>query len=244
VISAESHLYLTVFNTSQQVTEYFTTDLALAANLWQHVAVTYDGNAGAGQKVKFYINGASVAANVNSDAGGTPANNSLAARIGLLGNGLLPYSGQIDEMEMFSRVLSATEVQALFAASAGGKRHPTPTPTPTPAPVTVTLTASPTDVTEGGKARYNIQASAVVAQDTTVNYAMSGTASLGSDYRVSAPPGQATILAGQTSVGVKLEAKKDSATEGTETAIMTLQAGSGYQIGNPNQATISIADAP
>jgi hypothetical protein len=121
---------------------------------------------------------------------------------------------------------------------------PSPTPTPTPVPVTVTVTASPTDVTEGGKAKYTIHASAAVAQDTTVNYSMSGTATLGSDYRVSAPPGQAKILAGQTSVGVKLKAKKDQAAEDTETATMTLQPGSGYNIGGQNQATISIMDGP
>jgi hypothetical protein len=107
----------------------------------------------------------------------------------------------------------------------------------------VTVTSTPAQVTEGGKGKYTIHASSAVAQDTAVNFSMSGTASLGSDYRLSASS-QATILAGQNSANVQLKAKKDSATEGNETAIMTLQAGSGYNIGNPNQATVSIADGP
>jgi hypothetical protein len=81
-----------------------------------------------------------------------------------------------------------------------------------------------------------------VAQAITVNYSMSGTASLGSDYKLSGTLGQATIPAGQFSVRVQLKAKKDQATEGSETAIMTLQPGSGYNIGAQNQATVSISD--
>jgi hypothetical protein len=120
---------------------------------------------------------------------------------------------------------------------------PSPTPTPTPAPVTVTVTATPAQVTEGGKGKYTIHASPAVTQDTTVNFSTSGTASLGSDYRLSASS-TATILAGQTSAKVQLKAKKDSAAEGSETATITLQPGSGYNVGSPSQATISITDAP
>ena len=73
---------------------------------------------------------------------------------------------------------------------------------------------------------------------------MSGNATLGTDYRLSAPPGQVTIPAGQFSARVQFKAKKDNAPEGTETATLTLQPGSGYNVGSPNQATISIADGP
>jgi hypothetical protein len=38
--------------------------------------------------------------------------------------------------------------------------------------------------------------------------------------------------------------KIDQVTDGTETAIMTLQPGSGYKVGNKNQATVSILDGP
>jgi hypothetical protein len=73
---------------------------------------------------------------------------------------------------------------------------------------------------------------------------MSGTATLGTDYRLSGTPNQVTIPAGQSSGAVTLTSKADHVSEGTETAIMTLQAGSGYRVGNPRQATVSILDSP
>jgi len=48
-----------------------------------------------------------------------------------------------------------------------------------------------------------------------------------------------TIPAGQSMATVTLISRVDPVTEGTETAIMTLQPGKGYKIGNPSQATIS-----
>jgi len=68
---------------------------------------------------------------------------------------------------------------------------------------------------------------------------MGGTAALGPDYTLN---GKATIRAGASSAKINLNAKKDHATEGTETAIMTLQSGSGYKLGSPTQATVSISD--
>jgi hypothetical protein len=83
-----------------------------------------------------------------------------------------------------------------------------------------------------------------VSQSVTINYAMSGTATLNTDYTLSGAAGEVTILAGQNSATVKLKAKTDGVTEGTETAIMTLQPGSGYKIGRNSAATVSILDGP
>jgi hypothetical protein len=119
---------------------------------------------------------------------------------------------------------------------------PTPTPTPTPAPVTVGVSASPTQVVEGGTATYTVHASSAVPQSISVNYAMSGTATNGTDYVLSGAVDRVTIPAGQTSATVTLKAKKDHVAEGSETAVMTLQPGTGYKLGNNKQATISILD--
>jgi hypothetical protein len=91
---------------------------------------------------------------------------------------------------------------------------------------------------------YTVTASIPAPQSTTVNYAMSGTATLNGDYRLSGTPGQMTILAGQSTGKVTLTSRRDTAAEGTETAIMTLQPGSGYTLGNPVQATVSVLDTP
>jgi hypothetical protein len=121
---------------------------------------------------------------------------------------------------------------------------PTPTPTPTPTPSRVTLSAAPTQMREGHSAIYSVTASMPALQSITVNYGMSGTATLNTDYRLSGVPGQVTIEAGQSAGKVTLTSRKDTETEGTETAIMTLQPGSGYKLGNPRQATVSILDTP
>jgi hypothetical protein len=90
----------------------------------------------------------------------------------------------------------------------------------------------------------SVTASVAVAQPTTVNYAMSGMAMLGSDYSLSGTVGQVTIQSGRTSALVRTKAITAHVTEGTKTAIMTLQPGSGYRLGNPKQATVSILDSP
>ena len=108
---------------------------------------------------------------------------------------------------------------------------PSPTPTPTPSPIpgatpVVTVSVSPTAIHEGQVATFTASANRAVAQNTTVNYAMSGTATQGSDYTMSAA--QITIPAGQSSGSVTLNAIVDNVQEKREKAVMKLEPGSGY----------------
>ena len=59
---------------------------------------------------------------------------------------------------------------------------------------------------------------------------MSGKAILGSDYSLSGSASQVTIPAGQISANVTLTAIVDNVKEKSETAIMTLQSGNGYNL--------------
>ena len=68
-----------------------------------------------------------------------------------------------------------------------------------------------------------------MAQDTTVHYSMSGKATQGTDYTISGTAGEVLIPAGQNSATVTLTALIDNVKEKKETAIMTLQPGSGYE---------------
>jgi M6 family metalloprotease-like protein len=123
---------------------------------------------------------------------------------------------------------------------------PTPTPTPTPTPV-VSVSVLPTSINEGQSATYTVSALAPVGQDTTVNYTMSGKAKLNTDYTLTGTPGQVTILAGQSSAIVTLNAVLDGAKEKKETAIMTLQPGDGYTFvnnSNPNKKKKKKPKAP
>ena len=73
---------------------------------------------------------------------------------------------------------------------------------------------------------------------------MSGTATRGDDYTLSVGS-PVKIPAGQSSATVTLNALEDSdpgpgATEANQTAIMTLKAGTGYSVGTPSSATVTI----
>jgi hypothetical protein len=120
---------------------------------------------------------------------------------------------------------------------------PTPTPTPTPLPK-VGVTGPPQTIHEGNSANYTVSISPAQSQSMTVNYAMGGSATNGTDYTLSGTPGQATIPAGQSSTTVTLTATLDHVTEGPERAIMMIQPGSGYRVGPTNRGTITIKDAP
>jgi len=58
---------------------------------------------------------------------------------------------------------------------------------------------------------------------------MSGTAVLGTDYTLSGTPSTITVLSGASSGSVTLQVIT-SKTKGSETATMTLQAGTGYTV--------------
>src|SRR5439155_16546317 len=52
-----------------------------------------------------------------------------------------PFIGLVDEVQIFDRPLSESEIQAIYSAGSAGECKPSPTPTPTP---TATATATPT----------------------------------------------------------------------------------------------------
>jgi sugar lactone lactonase YvrE len=95
---------------------------AVTTGKWQHVVMTYDGGAGNGGKVKFYVDGAAVAiANVYNDGGGNTGHSTFPATIGVFQNNSNFFTGRIDELEIFNRPLTPDEVSALYSASSAGK---------------------------------------------------------------------------------------------------------------------------
>ena len=73
-----------------------------------------------------------------------------------------------------------------------------------------------------------------------VNYALSGTATAGTDYTAPASPLQ--IAAGQLSATVTVTPTDDTAVEGNETVTLALSTGTGYALGSPTSATATIID--
>jgi PKD repeat protein len=84
----------------------------LPLNTWTHLAGTYDGTT-----VRLYVNGAQVATRVQS---GSISSGNEALRIGM------GWSGVIDDVRIYNRALSASEVQRDMNASVGVLRPATP----------------------------------------------------------------------------------------------------------------------
>jgi uncharacterized repeat protein (TIGR01451 family) len=117
-IRLHSAIHTTVATTNSNGNEPNLQGGVIPLNAFTHVAMTYDG--GTGQYV-IYVNGQQAASIVLD-----PASNIFATdRNVLIGRedstSPRPFSGLIDEVEIFNRALSATEIQAIFNAGSAGK---------------------------------------------------------------------------------------------------------------------------
>ena len=87
---------------------------------WTHLALTYDPKTGLGtgylngQKVAVYDCAKTITGNKALDLRGV----SLKGTKFMLGNGLLPYMGALDEVYIYGRVLSDAEIASLFRGEA------------------------------------------------------------------------------------------------------------------------------
>ncbi len=76
----------------------------------------------------------------------------------------------------------------------------------------------------------------------TVSYTLSGTAVPGADY---VPlTGSVSFGVGQKEVGVDIHAVPDAEVESSETVVLTMQSGPGFQLGAVASATVTIDDSP
>ncbi len=98
---------------------------SIPLNQWTHIAGTWR----AGDSIKVYINGA--LDNTFSDASLAAFTNTDSAFVGIgrldeLGGAQQQFNGEIDEVETFSRVLTAAEIGDIYNAGSGGKCKPSP----------------------------------------------------------------------------------------------------------------------
>lgn len=104
---------------------------AITDNNWHHIAATWDGTTNSNGK-KLYLDGKLVAQKASAvNSIGIPAYN---FRIGLDGNGNYPLNGAIDEVKVYNKALTASEIQANYAGTTIPSPAPAPTSTPTPTP--------------------------------------------------------------------------------------------------------------
>jgi hypothetical protein len=111
----------------------------------------------------------------------------------------------------------------------------------------VSVTAIDSTAVEGfdNPATFRFTRTGDTAPALTVSFSLSGSAIKWNDYRRRIEgdmPVQITIPAGAASVDLTVHAWPDSETESTETCMLTVTAGTGYTVGSPNSAAISMSD--
>jgi len=93
---------------------------AITSGVWHHVAVTLVS----GGDVNFYLDG--VPAGTFPQQGTFGITNSQPVRIGTRADGYSYFNGLIDELSIYNRALSSTEIASIYNAGSGGKLHDVP----------------------------------------------------------------------------------------------------------------------
>ena len=109
--------------------------------------------------------------------------------------------------------------------------------------VSVTISATDASAGEGttpDTGTYRVTRTGSTTSALTVNYSISGTAANTSDYSTLGTT--VVIPAGSASATITITPINDTLIEGSETAILTVTTGTGYAVGSPSAATVTIAD--
>lgn len=114
----------------------------------------------------------------------------------------------------------------------------------------VTVSVSPTSVAEnsGTGMVYSFTLSANATSNMTINFTVSGAATFGTDYTQSGATsftttaGSVVIPSGSNTASLTITSTADAALEPNETVVLTINIGTGYDAGNPNIATGTIAN--
>ena len=154
-------------------------------NTWTHVAVTYDGTA-----LRHYING--VLDRTTPVTCSVSNTSSQPIRIGVNGGGYEVLNGSVDDVRIYSRPLSATEIQSDMANSLGGGAAPPPDTTPPTVSMvsptsgstvsgTVTLSANASDNVGVVGVQFKLNGVNVGSEDQTAPYSASWTTTAGNN---------------------------------------------------------------
>src|ERR1035437_1634133 len=136
VQSSPGSLYANIVETNGVVGHQITSPAGLVTTgVWQHIALSYSKATGMGT---IYLNGAVVVQqNLGSFTSQTSFTNILiGARTtyGSIASPSIKFAGKLDEVSVYNRALSASEIQAIYNAGSAGKCAPVTTAcTPPPA---------------------------------------------------------------------------------------------------------------
>ena len=109
-----------------------------------------------------------------------------------------------------------------------------------PTNTTITVSATDNSATEAGltPGTFTFSRAGDTAPALTLNYTVAGTATAGSDYQALGT--SVSFTAGASTVTKTVTPLQDSLVEADETVMLTLAAGSGYSLGSPASATVTL----
>jgi CSLREA domain-containing protein len=200
----------------------------VADGTWHHIAATRVKSSGA---IALYIDGVQVA----TDTGGTQSlSDPTYLRLGGVPSTTHFFAGQLDEVEIFNRALSQTEIAAIADAGSAGKCHTS----------TIQFSSATYQVTEGsGNATITVTRAGTHDTLAHVNYATSaGTATAGVDYTETSST--LDFAVGEVSKTFDVPILQDNSFAHDQTVNLTLSAvtGTGASLGTPNPALLTIHD--
>ncbi len=88
-------------------TIYASSNNVIRLGVWQHVAVTFDKDAGGSSEIKFYVNGAAAGVASRSTALTT---NGLSLLLGSTSTHIRTFDGKIDEVKIFNTTLTPAQI--------------------------------------------------------------------------------------------------------------------------------------
>jgi hypothetical protein len=199
-------------------------------NAWNHIAFTYDG----GTTVKFYMNGQFVQESVLS--AGTPANTQDGTlRIGSTDTPGRVFNGLIDEVAIYKRALSATEIQDYYRTYVVKSPTVNPVSSPTTTPIITLSGTKPTDTA------IVVNGSTLVPHDGTTTWQTTYTLSPGTNNLIVTALDSQNFNSLPVTLTVVLDATPPQVTDTTPPAVGATPAGGIYK---STQSVILVANEP
>ncbi len=190
---------------------------ALATGTWAHLAATFDGTT-----LNFYINGTLVASNTWSGTLSTSTNPLTIGSDSIYGQF---FNGVIDEVRVYNRALSQTEVQTDMNTAVAGGSGTQPS---------VSVAVSPTTATLASGGTQQFTASVSGSTNTAVTWSASA-GSISSTGLFTAPS-----VTSSTTVTVKATSQADTTKSATATVTVNSQTQQAVSVSvSPSTATVS-----
>ncbi len=175
LVSSNGCVYANLVDTTNGWHEIFSAPGLVQSNVWQHVALTYSTNSGV---AALYYNGTNVATtNLGVFTPKTTGDVLLGRDMSRLTNNF--YGGEMDEMSIYARCLSASEIAAIYNVSAlttnrnTGKFDPSITPALSLAEAQVSF-GGLTNILLGANANWQMQSFSFTAATNSLPLQITG----------------------------------------------------------------------